>query len=77
MIQQNPSVALSSLGELDLLRDGIAVGGFPAISKTAAGLVAMELSRGDGSIGTVVAVQGGLALRTAQHCLERARPAPR
>ena len=30
----------------------------------AAGLVNMEVSRGDGSLGTVIAVQGGLALRT-------------
>ncbi|GAP61541.1 acyl-coenzyme A oxidase 4, peroxisomal [Arthrobacter sp. Hiyo1] len=63
-----PLHLVKRLGELDLLRDGINVDGFPAMSKTAAGLVTMELSRGDGSIGTVVAVQGGLALRSVAEC---------
>jgi len=52
------------LGELDLLRDGIDIDGFPPMSKLAAGLVVMEISRGDGSLGTVIGVQGGLALRS-------------
>ena len=34
------------------------------MSPLAAGLVNMEVSRGDGSLGTVIAVQGGLALRS-------------
>ena len=34
------------------------------VSPLAAGLVNMEISRGDGSLGTVIAVQAGLALRT-------------
>ncbi|TFB84427.1 acyl-CoA dehydrogenase [Cryobacterium algoricola] len=52
------------LGELDLLTDGVAGPGLTAMSPLAAGLVNMEISRGDGSMGTVVAVQGGLALRS-------------
>lgn len=52
------------LGELDLFNDGIAHPGLTPFSPLAAGLVNMEVSRGDGSLGTVVAVQGGLALRT-------------
>lgn len=52
------------LGELDLLRDGVDVPGFPEQSLLAASLATMELSRGDGSIATIVAVQGGLALRS-------------
>ncbi|ALU39256.1 acyl-CoA dehydrogenase [Kocuria flava] len=56
------------LGELDLLRDGVAVEGFAPMSKTAAGLVCMELSRGDGSIATVTGVQGGLAMRSIAMC---------
>ena len=52
------------LGELDLLNDGIEHPGLTRFSPLAAGLVNMEVSRGDGSLGTVVAVQGGLALRT-------------
>ena len=52
------------LGELDLLTDGVVGPGLSPMSPLAAGLVNMEISRGDGSMGTVVAVQGGLALRS-------------
>ncbi len=52
------------LGELDLLTDGVVGEGLTPMSPLAAGLVNMEISRGDGSMGTVVAVQGGLALRS-------------
>ena len=52
------------LGELDLLTDGVQGPGLTPMSPLAAGLVNMEISRGDGSMGTVVAVQGGLALRS-------------
>jgi glutaryl-CoA dehydrogenase len=52
------------MGELELYTDGIDHPDLPASSPLAAGLVNMEISRGDGSLGTVVAVQGGLALRT-------------
>jgi len=51
-------------GELDLFNDGIDHPALTRFSPLAAGLVNMEISRGDGSLGTVVAVQGGLALRT-------------
>ncbi|WP_413354269.1 acyl-CoA dehydrogenase family protein [Microbacterium sp. 1P06AB] len=51
-------------GELDLLNDGIDHPRLTHFSPLAAGLVNMEISRGDGSLGTVLAVQGGLALRT-------------
>lgn len=59
-----PLEIATELGRLDLLNDGI---DHPALTRTsalAAGLVNMEVSRGDGSLGTVIAVQGGLALRT-------------
>jgi glutaryl-CoA dehydrogenase len=52
------------MGELDLLRDGVNVPGFPETSLLGAGLAAMEMSRGDGSIATISGVQGGLALRS-------------
>ncbi|HLP23930.1 MAG TPA: acyl-CoA dehydrogenase family protein [Microbacteriaceae bacterium] len=52
------------MGALDLLRDGIDVDGFAPQTALAAGLVVSEISRGDGSLGTVIGVQGGLALRT-------------
>ncbi|AZS44772.1 acyl-CoA dehydrogenase family protein [Microbacterium oleivorans] len=51
-------------GRLDLLNDGIDHPRLTHFSPLAAGLVNMEVSRGDGSLGTVLAVQGGLALRT-------------
>ena len=56
------------LGDLDLLRDGVDVPGFPEQSLLAASLTTMELSRGDGSIATIVGVQGGLALRSVANC---------
>lgn len=56
------------LGELDLIRDGVDVPGFPEQSLLAAALTTMELSRGDGSIATIVGVQGGLALRSIAEC---------
>lgn len=52
------------MGELDLFTDGIEHAGITHLSPLAAGLVNMEVSRGDGSMGTILAVQGGLALRT-------------
>lgn len=56
------------LGDLDLLRDGVPVDGFPEQSLLAASLTTMELARGDGSIATIVAVQGGLAMRSIALC---------
>jgi glutaryl-CoA dehydrogenase len=52
------------MGELDLFTDGVEHDGITHLSPLAAGLVNMEISRGDGSMGTILAVQGGLALRT-------------
>jgi glutaryl-CoA dehydrogenase len=63
-----PLHLLRRLGEEDLLRDGLAVDGFAPMSTMAAGLVNMEISRGDGSIGTIIAVQGGLAMRSIALC---------
>lgn len=59
-----PLHLLRRLGELDLLRDGLDVPGAPPVSDLAAGLVHMELARGDGSVATMLAVQGGLAMRS-------------
>ena len=52
------------LGELGLIGDGLEGYGCPSMSATAAGLIAMELNRGDGSVGTFCGVQGGLAMRS-------------
>ena len=51
------------LGALGLVGDGLEGYGCPTMSPTAAGLVTMELSRGDGSLGTFLGVQAGLAMR--------------
>jgi glutaryl-CoA dehydrogenase len=59
-----PLDLVTRLGELDLYNDGIVHPDLTEFSALAAGLVNMEVSRGDGSLGTVIAVQGGLALRT-------------
>src|SRR4029079_7521455 len=48
------------LGELGLVGDGLTDYGCPAMSPTAAGLISMELNRGDGSVGTFLGVQAGL-----------------
>lgn len=63
------------MGDLDLLRDGVAVEGFPEQSLLAASLTTMELARGDGSIATIVAVQGGLAMRSIALCGSEAQKA--
>jgi glutaryl-CoA dehydrogenase len=52
------------LGELGLVGDGLEGYGCPEMSPLAAGLVNMELSRGDGSVGTFLGVQAGLAMRS-------------
>ncbi|MHA7222004.1 acyl-CoA dehydrogenase family protein [Arthrobacter sp. RHLT1-20] len=59
-----PGHLAKRMGDLNLLADGIEVPGLEAMSPLAAGLINMEVSRGDGSLGTVIAVQGGLALRS-------------
>ncbi|SDS26771.1 acyl-CoA dehydrogenase family protein [Microterricola viridarii] len=59
-----PLERVRRMGELGLLNDGVAGEGLRTLSPLAAGLVTMEVSRGDGSLGTIIAIQGGLALRT-------------
>ncbi|WP_238148345.1 acyl-CoA dehydrogenase family protein [Rothia halotolerans] len=59
-----PLETLRGLGERDLLTDGLDIPGRRRLSPLGAGLVTMELSRWDGSLGTAAAVQGGLALRS-------------
>ena len=59
-----PWPLLRRLGELGLVGDGIAGYGCPPMSPVASGLVHMELNRGDGSLGTFVGVQAGLAMQS-------------
>jgi glutaryl-CoA dehydrogenase len=49
---------------LGLVGDGIEGYGCPRMSNVAAGLIQMELSRGDGSLATLLGVQTGLAMRS-------------
>jgi len=59
-----PLALVKRLGELGLVGDGIVGYGCPDMSPIAAGLVHMELNRGDGSLGTILGVQAGLAMRS-------------
>ncbi|MDQ6742165.1 MAG: acyl-CoA dehydrogenase family protein [Candidatus Dormibacteraeota bacterium] len=59
-----PWPLVKRLGELGLVGDGLQGYGCPAMDPLSAGLVQMELSRGDGSLGTFVGVQAGLAMRS-------------
>lgn len=52
------------LGELDVMTDGLEVAGHTTQSPLAAGLALMEVTRADASMGTVIAVQAGLAMRS-------------
>jgi glutaryl-CoA dehydrogenase len=55
------------MGELGLVSDGIDYPGVPHMSAASAGLVAMELSRGDGSLATFAGVQAGLTMRSIDY----------
>ena len=59
-----PMALARRLGELGLVGDGIAGYGCPPMSPLAAGLLHMELNRGDGSIGTFLGVHAGLAMQS-------------
>ena len=57
-----PWPLVTKLAELNVVGDGIDGYGCPKMSPIAAGLVHMELNRGDGSLGTFLGVQAGLAM---------------
>jgi glutaryl-CoA dehydrogenase len=59
-----PDALARRLGALGLVGDGIEGHGCPPMSPLGAGLVHMELNRGDGSLGTFLGVQAGLAMRS-------------
>lgn len=59
-----PWELIRRLGELGLVGDGIDGHGCPDMTPLAAGLVNMEINRGDGSLGTFLGVQAGLAMRS-------------
>jgi len=59
-----PWPVVEKLGKLGIVGDGIKGYGCPPMSPIATGLVHMELNRGDGSLGTFVGVQAGLAMQS-------------
>jgi glutaryl-CoA dehydrogenase len=59
-----PWPLLRRLAELGIVGEDIEGYGCPAMSPLARGLVHMELHRGDGSLGTFLGVQAGLAMKT-------------
>lgn len=59
-----PTELIGELAARDLFVDGLDIPGHRRLSPLATGLTTMELSRIDGSVGTMVGVQGGLALRS-------------
>ena len=59
-----PWPLIQQLGKLGIVGDGIDGYGCPPMSPIASGLVHMELNRGDGSLGTFLGVQAGLAMQS-------------
>ncbi|HEY3006757.1 MAG TPA: acyl-CoA dehydrogenase family protein [Micromonosporaceae bacterium] len=59
-----PWPLVERLGKLGLVGDGIDGYDCPPLSPIATGLVHMELNRGDGSLGTFLGVQAGLAMQS-------------
>ena len=55
---------IEKLGKLGIVGDGIEGYGCPPMSPIASGLIHMELNRGDGSLGTFLGVQAGLAMQS-------------
>ena len=59
-----PWPLVEKLATLDIVGDGIEGYGCPGLSPIGTGLVHMELNRGDGSLGTFLGIQAGLAMRS-------------
>jgi glutaryl-CoA dehydrogenase len=59
-----PWPLVEKLAKLGIVGDGIDGYGCPPMSPIATGLVHMELNRGDGSLGTFLGVQAGLAMQS-------------
>jgi glutaryl-CoA dehydrogenase len=59
-----PQPLVDKMAGLGIVGDGISGYGCPPMSPIASGLVHMELNRGDGSLGTFLGVQAGLAMQS-------------
>jgi glutaryl-CoA dehydrogenase len=63
-----PWPLIRRLPELGIVGEDIAGHGCPGLSALASGLATMELHRGDGSVGVVLGVHSGLAMRSIALC---------
>src|SRR5712671_6203959 len=63
-----PWPLVEQLAKLGIVGDGIDGYGCPTMDPMSAGLIHMELNRGDGSLGTFLAVQAGLAMKSIAMC---------
>ena len=59
-----PWPLIRRLGELGIVGEEIAGYGCPDLDPVTCGLIHMELNRGDGSLGTLLGVQSGLAMKS-------------
>ncbi len=64
-----PWPLVEQLAKLGIVGDGIDGYGCPPMDPLSAGLIHMELNRGDGSLGTFVGVQAGLAMQIGAFAL--------
>jgi glutaryl-CoA dehydrogenase len=63
-----PWTLVEKMSTLGIFGDGIKGYGCPEMDALSVGLVNMELNRGDGSLGTFMAVQAGLAMQSIAKC---------
>ena len=68
-----PWPLIKKLGAAGLVGDGIQGYGCPDMDPLSAGLVTMELHRGDGSLGTFLGVQAGLRCARSRCSAQRSR----
>lgn len=59
-----PRPLIDKLARVGIVGDGISGYGCPELNPMSNGLITMELNRGDGSLGTFVGVQAGLAMQS-------------
>ncbi len=59
-----PRPLIEKMAGLGIVGDGIVGYGCPPMSPIASGLIHLELNRGDGSLGTFLGVQAGLAMQS-------------
>jgi len=63
-----PRPLIAKMAEYGIVGAAIQGYGCPPMDPLSAGLIQMELHRGDGSLGTFLGVQGGLAMHTIAQC---------